>query len=123
MLLASSIHQSDSVIHIFSDYFLLCAVLCLVAQSCPTLCNPMEPARLLCPWGSPGKNTRVGCHALFQGIFPIQGSNPGLPYCRWIVHHLSHQESPFSLISYYKMLSIVFYAIQVFLVYMLTPNS
>ena len=32
--------------------------------------------RLLCPWDSPGKNTRVGCHALLQGIFPTQGLNP-----------------------------------------------
>ena len=31
--------------------------------------------RLLCPWDSPGKNTGVGCQALFQGIFPTQGSN------------------------------------------------
>ena len=31
--------------------------------------------RLLCPWASPGKNTRVGCHALFQGIFLILGLN------------------------------------------------
>ena len=30
---------------------------------------------LLCPWDSPGKNTRVGCHCLLQGIFPTQGSN------------------------------------------------
>ena len=37
------------------------------------------PARLLCPWDSPGKNAGVGCHALFQGIFPTQGSNLGLP--------------------------------------------
>ena len=33
----------------------------------------LEPARLLCPWDSPGKNTGVVCHAL-QGIFPTQGS-------------------------------------------------
>ena len=32
--------------------------------------------RLLCPWDSLGKNTGVGCHALFQGIFPTQGLNP-----------------------------------------------
>ena len=32
---------------------------------------------------SPGKNTGVGCHALLQGIFPTQGSNPGLLHCRW----------------------------------------
>ena len=43
---------------------------------------------------SPGKNTRVGCHALLQGIFPIQGSKPGLPHCRQIFYHLSHQGSP-----------------------------
>ena len=50
----------------------------------------LEPASLLCPWNSPGKNTGVGCHALLQGIFPTQGSNPGLPHCRWILYHLSH---------------------------------
>ena len=33
----------------------------------------------------------LGCHSLLQGIFPIQGSNPGLPHCRWILYHLSHQ--------------------------------
>ena len=30
------------------------------------------------PWDSPGKNTRVGCHALLQGIFLTQGSNQHL---------------------------------------------
>ena len=39
-----------------------------VAQSCPTLCDPMDCslARLLCLWDSPGKNTGVGCHFLLQ---------------------------------------------------------
>ena len=32
-------------------------------------------ARFFCPWGCPGRNTGVGCHALLQGIFPTQGSN------------------------------------------------
>ena len=36
------------------------------------------PARLLCPWNFPGKNTAVDCHFLLQGIFPTQGSNPHL---------------------------------------------
>ena len=54
----------------------------------------LQPTRLLCPWDSPDKNTTVGCHALFQGIFPTQGSNPGYPQCRWIVYCLSHQGSP-----------------------------
>ena len=40
--------------------------------------NGLQPARLLCPWDSPGKNTEVGCLALFQGIFLTQGSNPCL---------------------------------------------
>ena len=39
----------------------------------------LQPTRLLCPWDSPGKNTRVGCHALLHGIFLTQGSN---------LHHL-----------------------------------
>ena len=38
----------------------------------------LEPARLLCPWDFPSKNTGVGCHFLLQGIFPTQGSNPCL---------------------------------------------
>ena len=42
---------------------------------------------------SPGKNTGVDCHALLQGIFPTQGSNPGLPLCRQILYCLSHQGS------------------------------
>ena len=68
----------------------------LVAQLWLTLRDPMDcnPTRLLCPWNSPGKNTGVGCHALLQRIFPTQGSNPGLQHCREILHHLSHQESP-----------------------------
>ena len=35
----------------------------------------------LSPWDSQGKNTGVGCHCLLGGIFPTQGSNPGLPHC------------------------------------------
>ena len=31
-------------------------------------------------------------HSLFQGIFPTQGLNPGLPHCRWILYHLSHRQ-------------------------------
>ena len=51
----------------------------------------LQPTRLLCPWDSPGKNMAVGSHILLQGIFPIQGSNPGLLDCRQIFYHLSHQ--------------------------------
>ena len=53
---------------------------CLVAKSCLTLLGPhgSQPARLLHPRDSSGKNTEVGCHFLLQGIFSIQGSNPYL---------------------------------------------
>ena len=53
----------------------------------------LKPTRLLCPWDFPGKNTRVGCHFLLQGIFPTQGWNPGLLHCRQMLYHLSHQGS------------------------------
>ena len=49
----------------------------------------LQPARLLCPWDSPGKNTGVGCHFLLQGIFPTQESNLGLPHCRQTLYRLS----------------------------------
>ena len=52
----------------------------------------LKPTRFLCPWDSPGKNTRVGCHCLLQWIFPTQGWNPHL-HCRWILCCLSYQGS------------------------------
>ena len=66
---------------------LLCssAVLCLVTQLCLTFCDLMNcsPPGISVHGDSLGKNTRVGCHALLQGIFPTQGSNPGLSHYRW----------------------------------------
>ena len=69
---------------------------CLVAQSCPTLCEPMScsPAGSSIHGDSPGKNIGVGCHALLQVISPTQGWNPGLLHCRQILYHLSHQGCP-----------------------------
>ena len=66
-----------------------CVVLCLVIQSSPTLCNPMDcsPPGSSVHKDSPDKNTGVGCHALFQAIFPIQGSNPGLSHYGQILYH------------------------------------
>ena len=76
-----------------------CAVLCLVAQSCSTFCNPMNcsPPGSSVHGDSPDKNTGVSCHALLQGIFPTQKSIPGLPHCRRILYCLSHQGSPIIL--------------------------
>ena len=66
-----------------------------LAQSCPTLCDPMGcfsikgifQARVL-EWVA---------ISLLQGIFPTQGSNPGLPHCRRTLYPLSHQGSPQTL--------------------------
>ena len=73
-----------------------------VAQSCPTLCDPLDCSL-------PGSSAhgifqawvlewvleywRRKCHFLLQGIFSTQGSNPGLPHCRQMLYHLSHQGS------------------------------
>ena len=59
-----------------------------LAQSCPTLCDPMDCRN------SPGQNTGVGSFSLLQGILPTQGSNLGLPHCRPILYQLSYKGSP-----------------------------
>ena len=48
----------------------------------------------------------MGCYALLQGIFPTQGSNPGLLHCRWILYHLSHQGIPYKSYIYTILQSI-----------------
>ena len=70
-------------------------MLCLAAQPCLTFCNPVDcsPPGSSVHGDSPGKNTGVGRHALLQGIFPTQRSNPDLPRCRQILYRLSHQGS------------------------------
>ena len=73
-----------------AHWYSVCAVLCLVAQSCPALCHPMDcsPPGSSIHWHSPGKTTGVDCHALLQGIFPTQESN-----LRQILYQLSYQGS------------------------------
>ena len=76
----------------FIFYMMLISVLCLVTQSCLTLCDPIDVApRLLCPWRF---SRQEYCRLLLQGIFPTQGSNPGFPHCRQILSQLNHQGSP-----------------------------
>ena len=69
----------------------------LVAQLCPTLCSPIDWTRAYqvpLPMEFSRQEYWSGCHSLFQGIFPTQGSNPGLLHVRQILYHLSHQGSP-----------------------------
>ena len=48
---------------------------------------------LYSPWNSPGQNTGRGSPSFLQGIFPTQGSNPGILHCRQILYQLSHKGS------------------------------
>ena len=56
--------------------------------------DSLQTHGLYIPWNSLGQNTGVGKLSLLQGIVPTQGSNPGLPHCRWILYQLSHKGSP-----------------------------
>ena len=56
----------------------------------------------VCPWNFPGNNARVSSNSLLQGIFPTQGSNPGLLPCRQILYCLNHQGSPLLECTYLK---------------------
>ena len=69
-----------------------------VAQSCLTL---LQLHGLYSPWNSPGQNTGGGRFSLLQGIFPTQGSNQGLPHCRWIHYQLSHKGSPSKSVQFF----------------------
>ena len=64
------------------------------SESCSVMYDSLGPHELYSPWNSPGQNTEVGSFSLFQGIFPTQGSSPGLPHCRQILYQLSHKGRP-----------------------------
>ena len=72
----------------------MCVCACMLrCFSCIWLIETLWTARLLCPWDSLGQNTGLACYSLLQGIFLTQGSNLGLPHCRQILYHVSHQRS------------------------------
>ena len=63
-------------------------------ESCSVVPNSLWPHGLYSPWNPSCQDTGVGSLSLLQGIFPTQGSNPGLPHCRQILYQLSHQGRP-----------------------------
>ena len=67
------------------------------SESRSVVSDSLRPHRLHSPWNSPSQNTGVGSIPLLQGIFPTQGSNPGLPHCRWVLYQLIHQGGPRTL--------------------------
>ena len=64
----------------------------MVPECTPSHVQLLWPARLLCPWDSPGKHTGVGCHFLLQRTFPSQG-NPCLPHWQANSSPLHHWEA------------------------------
>ena len=70
-----------------------CPDLC-ESESCSVVSDSLWPHGLYSPWNCTNQNTGVGSHSLLQGIFLIQGSNPGLLHRRRILYQLSHQGSP-----------------------------
>ena len=62
-----------------------------IGESCSVISNSLWPHGLYSPWNSPGQNTGVGSLSLLWGIFPTQGSNPGLLHCKRILYQLSHK--------------------------------
>ena len=64
------------------------------SESHSAVSKSLQPHGLYSPWNSLGHNTGVGSLSLLQGIFTTQGSNSGLPHCRWILYQLSHKGRP-----------------------------
>ena len=79
--------------YIIKLHFML-YILCIESESHSVMSNSLWPQGLYIPWNSPGQNTGVSSLSLLQGIFPTQGSNPGLLHCRQILYQLNHKGSP-----------------------------
>ena len=94
----SCLHTKDtSAIETCSSFKWLVVVVVYSVMSNSLQPYGLRPARLLCPWTLPGKNTGLGCHFLLQSIFQTQGSNPYLSHLlRWQADSLlmSHLGSP-----------------------------
>ena len=65
----------------------------LVPFNCSVMSDSLRPHLLYGPWNSPGQNIGMGSLSLLQGVFPTQGSNPGLLHCRRILYQLCYEGS------------------------------
>ena len=84
---------SDIIMEI-NNYWMLACV--LVAQSCLTLCDPLNCSpKAPLVMGFSRQEYWSGRHSLLQGIFPTLGSNPGVLHCRQILYHVIYQGSPY----------------------------
>ena len=80
---------------------------CVHAQSPQSYLSFCDPEDCIPPGSpvhgeSPDKTTGVGFHALLQGIFPNQGSNPSLLHCRWIIYHWATGEAHLCILLQFK---------------------
>ena len=82
--------------------FLLLLLSHLIVSDSVRPCE-MQPTRLPCPWDSLGRSTGVGSHALLQGIFLTQGSNPGLLHCRQILYCWATREALLESVKQYLL--------------------
>ena len=74
-------------------YYLNSSFCSYESESHPVVPDSLWPDGLYSPQNSPGQNTGVSSISLFQGIFPTQGSNPGLPHYRRILYQWATREA------------------------------
>ena len=72
------------------------------SESRSVMSDSLQPHGLYNLWDSPGQNTGLGSLSLLQGIFPTQGSNPGLLHCRWILYQAEPQGSPELVLEHFE---------------------
>ena len=95
----SGVLNSPTIIMLMSISLFMLVKISFVCISCSVVSDSLQPHGLYSPWNSPEQNTGVGSHSPLKGIFPTQGSNPGLPHCRWILYQLSHKGSLWTSLS------------------------
>ena len=101
-----SLFSLEIYMYVYIYMYITCVHACSVTSVMPNSLrlHGLQPTRLFCPWDFPGKNIRVGLHALLQGIFLTQGWNPHLLcllHCKWILYCLSHQGKPLICMALY----------------------
>ena len=88
-----SVYKKRKTRHVY--YLHLFGSMCAKSVSHVRLFATQWTITLLCPWNFPGKNTGVGCHFLFQGLFPTQRLKLHLLHCQVYFLSLYHPGSPF----------------------------
>ena len=81
--LSLCVYHTHTILSSFYIYIHIYIHTYMKSESCSVLSNSLWPHGLYSPWNSLGQNTGVSSLSLLQEIFPTQGSNPGLPHCRW----------------------------------------